>query len=157
MTTREKEEEGELLIMTRNIQDRLRTMAAASTRGDSRQGTGGLRARIHPPESGPLLNFDERDLLTFTERAGLAEMHLELHATIKQPKPLDSKDEPGRPTWETLLKSSGNPLSPTLEEAMAQALSPQEAEQFTAHLRPLVETRQCRERQAVACLRAAKC
>jgi hypothetical protein len=156
MTTREKEEEGELLIMTRNIQDRLRTMAAASTRGDSRQGTGGLRADS-PARERSLLNFDERDLLTFAERAGLAEMHLELHATIKQPKPLDSKDEPGRPTWETLLKSSGNPLSPTLEEAMAQALSPQEAEQFTAHLCPLVETMQCREQQAVACLRAAKC
>ncbi len=58
--------------------------------------------------------------------------------------------------WETFLKSSGNPLSPTLEEAMAQALSPQEAEQFTAHLRPLVETMQYRERQAVAYLWAAK-
>jgi len=112
--------------------------------------------RIHEPASSPLLNFDERDLLTFAERAGFAAIHLELQATIKQPKPLDSNDESSRPTWETLLKSSGNPLSPTLAEAMAQALSPQEAEQFTAHLRPLVETMQCRERQAVAYLWATK-
>jgi len=112
--------------------------------------------RIHPPASSPLLNFDERDLLTFAERAGFAEIHLELEAAIKQPKPLDSKDETSRPKWETLLKSSGNPLSPTLEEPMAQALSPQEAEQFTAHLRPLVETMQGYERQAVAYLWAVK-
>ena len=102
------------------------------------------------------MNFDERDLLTCAERAGFAEIHLGLQATIKQPKPLDSNDETCRPTWETLLKSSGNLLNPTLEEAMVQALSPQEAEQFTAYLRPLVETMQCYERQAVAYLWAAK-
>ena len=112
--------------------------------------------RIHPPERSPLLNFDERDLLTFAERGGFAEIHLELHATIEQPKPLDSKDETSRPTWEMLLKSSGKPLNPTLEEAMAQALSPQEAEQFTAYMRPLVETTQGYERQAVAYLWAPK-
>ncbi|HEX6109813.1 MAG TPA: methyltransferase domain-containing protein [Ktedonobacteraceae bacterium] len=112
--------------------------------------------RIHSPESSPLLNFDERDLLTFAERAGFAEIHLELQATIKQPKLLDSYDETSRSKWETLLKSSGNPLNPTLEEAMAQALSPQEAEQFTAYLRPLVETMQGYERQAVVYLWAVK-
>ncbi len=112
--------------------------------------------RIHEPASSPLLNFDERDLLTFAERAGFAENHLELQATIKQPKPLDSDAETSRPTWGTLLKSSGNPLNPTLEEAMAQALSPHEAERFTAYLRPLVETVQGYERQAVAYLWAVK-
>src|SRR3989440_976006 len=62
--------------------------------------------RIHEPASGPLLNFDERDLLTFAERAGFAEIHLELQATIKQPRPLDSDNETSRPSWETLLQSS---------------------------------------------------
>jgi ubiquinone/menaquinone biosynthesis C-methylase UbiE len=112
--------------------------------------------RIHEPASGPLLNFDERDLLTYAERAGFAEIHLDLQATIKQPKPLDSHDGTSRTDWETLLKSSGNPLSPTLEEAMAQALSPQEAEQFTSYLHPLVETMQGYERQALAYLWALK-
>jgi arsenite methyltransferase len=32
--------------------------------------------RIHEPASSPLLNFDERDLLTFAERARFAEIHL---------------------------------------------------------------------------------
>ncbi len=112
--------------------------------------------RIHEPESSPLLNFDERDLLTYAERAGFAEIHLDLQASIKQPKPLDPHDGTARTTWETVLKSSGNPLSPTLEEAMAQALSAQEAEQFTSYLRPLVETTQGHERQALAYLWALK-
>ena len=52
--------------------------------------------RIHEPASSPLLNFDERDLLTFAERARFAEIHLDLQATIKQPRPLDSHDETSR-------------------------------------------------------------
>ncbi len=112
--------------------------------------------RIHEPARSPLLNFDERDLLSSAERAGFAEIHLELQATIKQPKPLDSDNEMSRPTWETLLKSSGNPLDPTLEEAITQALSPHEAERFTAYLRPLIQTVQGYERQVVAYLWAVK-
>src|SRR5712691_10081909 len=34
--------------------------------------------QIHPPESSPLLNFDERDRLTFAERAGFAEITMSL-------------------------------------------------------------------------------
>jgi arsenite methyltransferase len=112
--------------------------------------------RIHEPASSPLLNFDERDLLTYAERAGFAEIHLELQATIKQPQPLVSNSEASRPKWETLLKSSGNPLDPTLEEAMAQVLSPHEAEQFTTYLRPLVERVHGYERLAVVYLWAVK-
>src|SRR5712692_7654416 len=55
--------------------------------------------RIHSPESSPLLNFDERDLLTFAERAEFAEIHLELQATIKRPKRLDSDAEICMPRW----------------------------------------------------------
>lgn len=112
--------------------------------------------RIRSPESNPMLNFDERDLLTFAEQADFAEIHLELHATIKQPRPLDHVEEGHRSKWDMLLKSSGNPLNPTLEEAIAQALSPQEAELLTTYLRPLVETMQGRERQALAYLWAVK-
>ena len=112
--------------------------------------------RIHEPESSPLLNIDERDLLTCIERAGFAGIHRERQEAIKQPKPLNSQDATTRPTWETLSKSSGNSLDPMLEEAMAQALSPQASERFTAYLRPLVETMQGYERQAVAYLWTVK-
>jgi hypothetical protein len=58
--------------------------------------------------------------------------------------------------WEGILKSAGNPLNPTLEEAIAQALTPDEAEQFIAYLRPLVETMYGRKREAWAYLWAVK-
>lgn len=112
--------------------------------------------RIHPPESSPMLDFDERDLLTFAEQAGFAEIHLDMQIEIKQPKSFDQKDETLKPRWETFMRSAGNPLSPTLEEAMAQVLTPYEAEQFTAYLRPLVETNQRSVREAVAYLWAVK-
>lgn len=112
--------------------------------------------RIHPPESSPMLDFDERDLLTFAEQAGFAEIHLDLQIEIKQPKSLDQGDETQKLKWETFVRSAGNPLSPTLEEAMAQVLTPYEAEQFTAYLRPLVETNQRSVREAVAYLWAVK-
>lgn len=112
--------------------------------------------RIHPPESSPMVDFDERDLLTFAEQAGFAEIHLDLQIEIKQPKSLDHMDETQKPRWETFVRSAGNPLSPTLEEAMAQVLTPSKAEQFTAYLRPLVETNQRSVREAVAYLWAVK-
>jgi hypothetical protein len=33
--------------------------------------------RIQPPENNPMLDFDERDLLTFAEHAEFREIHLE--------------------------------------------------------------------------------
>jgi ubiquinone/menaquinone biosynthesis C-methylase UbiE len=39
--------------------------------------------RIQPPESDPMLDFDERDLFTFAEQAGFQEIHLELQIEIK--------------------------------------------------------------------------
>jgi hypothetical protein len=95
-------------------------------------------------------------LLTFAERAGFDEIHLELQIEMKRPRHIDQTDITHKPSWEVLLKSSGNPLNPTLKEAIAQALTPDEAEQFIAYLRPLVETMHGRERQAVAYLWAVK-
>jgi arsenite methyltransferase len=101
-----------------------------------------------PSESHPMLNFDERDLLTFAEQAGFADIHLELRAVIT---PATSM-----PPWETLLHIAGNPLEPTLAEAMKQALTPTEAAQFTAHLRPRIEQSKGTHRSAVAYLWATK-
>ncbi|HEY6711507.1 MAG TPA: hypothetical protein VNT12_00130 [Rubrobacter sp.] len=57
---------------------------------------------------------------------------------------------------ELLLKSSGNPKIPTLEEAMNEALTPEEIEHFTTHLRPLVERNESKGMSAVAYLWAVK-
>jgi hypothetical protein len=58
--------------------------------------------------------------------------------------------------WELFLRMSGNPLQPTFSEALQQALSTQEADEFTRHLRPLVESGTGRQRTALAYLTAVK-
>ena len=54
------------------------------------------------------------------------------------------------------MRIPGNPNIPSLEEAMAEALTQEEIERFVAHLRPLVEARRGTERWAVAVLWAVK-
>ncbi len=55
-----------------------------------------------------------------------------------------------------MLRSAPNPLAPTLEEALAEALTPDEADRFTAHLRPLVGRAERTARDAVAYLWAVR-
>jgi ubiquinone/menaquinone biosynthesis C-methylase UbiE len=38
---------------------------------------------IQPPDTDPMLDFDERDLIVFAEKAGFKEIHLELEAHTK--------------------------------------------------------------------------
>jgi arsenite methyltransferase len=85
---------------------------------------------LQPPGEDPMLDFDERDLVRLAEEAGFFPIELDYRAEIN---PID-------PTpWETFLNSSGNPKIPTFAEAMDEALSPEEKEELTEHLRPLVE------------------
>lgn len=106
-----------------------------------------LYQRIQPPDSDPMTDFDERDLVSQAEKAGFAEIHLELQIEIK---PQESGD------WSAFLHTAGNPKIPTLAEAMEQVLTPEEAERFKYHLRPLVEGRQGTRRFARAYLWAVK-
>jgi len=108
--------------------------------------------RIQPRETDPMLNFDERDLLAHSERSCFGEVRLEYEANITRGNPYPSE---GR-GWETLLKTSGNPKILTLEEAMNEALTAEEIERFTAHLRPLVERNGGKGMSAHAFLRATK-
>jgi hypothetical protein len=107
--------------------------------------------RRQPPETNTMLNFDERDLITVTEQAGFAEVHLTLDVTIAP------GGMPGtRLAWESFLHTAFNPLAPTLAEVLAEALSPADAARFTAHLRPLVEAGAGIRRSAFAFLSAVK-
>jgi arsenite methyltransferase len=101
---------------------------------------------IQPPDD-PMLDFDERDLIRLAEDAGFFPVELELHAFVRQSEP--------RP-WDAFLNSSGNPKIPTIGEAMDQALTHEERERFTEHLRPLVEEGKGVWRMAGAYLRAVK-
>jgi ubiquinone/menaquinone biosynthesis C-methylase UbiE len=107
-----------------------------------------LYESIQPPGDDPMLDFDERDLVRYTELAGFAQIDLELRVTVKNGR---------RPVpWELALRMSGNPLVPPLGEVLDRVLSPQEIAEFTAHVKPLVESGTGRERQALAYLAAAK-
>src|SRR5205814_7935403 len=99
------------------------------------------------PESDPMLDFDERDLIALAEDAGFFPIDLELLAEVRPP-------EPAR--WEVFAHTSGNPKIPTWAEAMEQVLTPEERERVVAHLRPLVEEGRGVRRIAHAYLRATK-
>jgi len=106
-----------------------------------------LYQSIQPPDTDPMTDFDERDLVRFAEQAGFKEIRLELQIEVK---PSESGD------WERLMRSAGNPKIPSIEEALHQALSPEEMETFVNYLRPLVETKQGVHRSAIAYLWAVK-
>jgi arsenite methyltransferase len=101
---------------------------------------------IQPP-SDPMLDFDERDLIKLAEQVGFFPIELELRAEIRPIEPYP---------WDVSLNTAGNPKVPTFGEAMAQALTPQERQQVTEHLRPLVEEGRGVRRMAYADLIAVK-
>lgn len=103
--------------------------------------------RMQPPDTNPMFDFDERNLLTLAEHAGFREIHLELRVRIMPIPPL---------RWDVWVRSALSPLVPTLEEAMQEALTPEETARCVAHLRPLMERGQGTWREAVAYLWAVK-
>jgi arsenite methyltransferase len=103
--------------------------------------------REERPKISAMMDFDERDLIAIAERTGFGNIHLDLQANIKAPRPED---------WTRFVQSAGNPLSPTLEEAMIASLTSDERERFTAYLKPLVESGIGAERRAFAFLSAEK-
>ena len=103
--------------------------------------------REERPKISAMMDFDERDLIAIAERTGFGSIHLDLQADIKAPRPVD---------WIHFVQSAGNPLSPTLEEAMNASLTPTERDRLTAHLKPLVESGTGTQRRAFAYLSAEK-
>jgi arsenite methyltransferase len=101
---------------------------------------------IQPPDD-PMLDFDERDLIRFAEEAGFYPIELELKAEVRPTEPI---------SWHVFANSSGNPKVPTFAEAIDAALTPEERERVTEHLRPLVEEGKGVWRMAHALLTATK-
>jgi len=100
---------------------------------------------LQPPETDPLLNFDERDLLRLFEEAGFSHLDLEYRVSVKRLQ----RD----PAWFlTLLDSPSNPRIPSLRQAITQALSPGEAATYLAYYLHAVGTSPILTRQAVAYL-----
>jgi arsenite methyltransferase len=90
------------------------------------------RSQWKQPAEHPLLNFDERDLLRLTEEAGFDEIRMDYRAEIKQEPHFAS-------SFEMLMRFSGNPLDPTLEEELRATLDDHERAEFEAHLREELE------------------
>jgi arsenite methyltransferase len=99
------------------------------------------------PETDPMLDFDERDLVALAEAAGFFPVRLDLRLEVEPQEPR---------SWEGFLHSSGNPKLPTFAEAFAEALSAEERERFVAYLRPRVEQGLGRWRMGSAYLWATK-
>jgi ubiquinone/menaquinone biosynthesis C-methylase UbiE len=108
-----------------------------------------VREASSPPDEQTLIDFDERDLLSWAEAAGFDALRLEYEAKIELGSWMQG-------SWERILNRSGNPLVPTLGEAIERALTPAEAQRFEASLRPLVEANAGRLRRAFAFLRGVK-
>jgi SAM-dependent methyltransferase len=106
-----------------------------------------IYSAIQPPDSDPMLSFDERDLIDLAEEAGFFPISLDLEARLA---PLEPR------TWEGFVNSAGNPRIPTVGDAMEQALTSEEQERFIDHLRPLVEQGHGVLRMATAYLYAVK-
>jgi arsenite methyltransferase len=103
-------------------------------------------AAIQPPGQDPMLDFDDRDLVRFAERAGFADVRLDLEVSVRAARSPVS--------WQAFLRSSRNPKLAPLGVMLEQALTPAELTALTAHLRPLVETGQGTDRRALAYLTA---
>jgi arsenite methyltransferase len=117
----------------------LRTTATSISSHEGRNGS---------PEDDPMMNFTERDLLRHAVDAGFAEVHVELAVDV----------EPGSwvMDWDRLMALAPNPNEHTAGETILEALTPEEAERFEAHLRPLVDLGKAVRRSAFAYLRAGK-
>lgn len=89
---------------------------------------------IEPWGTGTATNFDERNMFTFAQEAGFT--------TIKASYFMEFSSHLVKLPWEQFLRLQLDPRLPTIQEAMQQALTASECEQFSTHLHPLVESGQ---------------
>src|SRR4051812_14775596 len=96
----------------------------------------------------PMMNFTEKDLLSYAEEAGFREVHVELLIDV----------EPGTwvVDWERLLNTSPNPNAHTAGEALHGALTNEEFARLEQHMRPLADGGKAVLRSAFCYLRALK-
>jgi len=76
-----------------------------------------------------MVDFDERDLLTWVQETGFTAIELDHRVVIDVPV--------GGPpvAWETLKRTAPNPLVPTYEEAMAATLTDDERRRLEDYAR----------------------
>jgi arsenite methyltransferase len=101
-------------------------------------------------DANPLINFDERDLLMYAERAGFSEITLDLNVQTRVTLPNVVHD------WETFLRMSPNPTAPPLGEVFGEVLGADELLLVEQCIRPQLDRGTLRMRYAVAFLQGTK-
>jgi ubiquinone/menaquinone biosynthesis C-methylase UbiE len=86
---------------------------------------------IDLPEYNAMHDWSERDLLVWVERAGFASIEYDATFEVKPLEPVTDFDVRAR--------RAGNPLVPSLAEALETALDERERERFVGWLRPRAE------------------
>lgn len=76
------------------------------------------------PNSSPMLDFDERDLLRWAEQAGFEDLHLTYEAHVGGVHPAEGQ------TLEAFLSQSPNPNMPTLAQILEESLAVKERHQL---------------------------
>ncbi|MFL6017303.1 MAG: class I SAM-dependent methyltransferase [Gaiellaceae bacterium] len=124
-------EMGELWPLARRVRDRFDAMAG---------------------DAGPMLDFDERDLLELAHETGFVAVDVLLEARIE---PARLWGQPP-PPLERLLRTAPNPNAPTLDEVLHAELDARERERLLTYVRPRFEAGDLVGRSAVAYLRARR-
>jgi len=84
------------------------------------------------PGAQTMVDFDERDLLNWADRAGFASVELDYRAELRTPAdPITD--------WEGLKRSAPNPLAPTYGDAIAAVLTVEERERLDAYMQGVVD------------------
>jgi ubiquinone/menaquinone biosynthesis C-methylase UbiE len=105
--------------------------------------------RAQPPDTSPLMDFDDRDLVRMAADVGFNPVSLTLKVDM-------SRGEHWSSSWEAFLHTAPNPCLPTFAEATSQALSEEGARRLFAHLRPQLEEGRAVTSSAVAFLTGRK-
>jgi SAM-dependent methyltransferase len=97
-----------------------------------------------------MVDFDERDMLTWAEAAGFDAVELDYRAELRaSADPIVD--------WEGLKRTAPNPLAPTYGEAIAGVLTAEERERLDAYMEGLIEAgTRTRRTMAMVFLRAVR-
>jgi arsenite methyltransferase len=83
---------------------------------------------LQPRDRDPMLNFDDRDLVTLAEGSGFERVRLTLEVETEPPEPIP---------WDAYVDVAWNPKIPTLREVIEQVLSRDEQARYA--LRPILD------------------
>jgi SAM-dependent methyltransferase len=137
----------QLAALTRHLETQPHDDANLQFRLHQRWRAAQLPSRTEDILKNPLTNFTERDLVAICQFAGFGEIHLELHIDVRKGPTM---------SWDTFINLAPRPQTPTLREILESSFTQDERQLFEKGLRPMVESGQIFERDAVAYLTAVK-